>query len=74
VNAVDREPTGITWYVDGSEKRHIDAKDKAAEIPDEPLTFRANLSVSNPKPGQAQAMPPDGVMVVIRSIDFYQAE
>ena len=49
VYAVDWQPRGLTWYVDGAKRAHFTGDD--AFVPDEPMYLIANLAVGGDWPG-----------------------
>ncbi len=49
VFALDWQPRGITWYLDGVKRNHYSADEKY--IPDEPMYLIANLAVGGDWPG-----------------------
>ncbi len=56
VFAVDWQPQGVTWYINGTKRAHF-AGDKAY-VPDEPMYLIANLAVGGDWPGSPDEATP----------------
>lgn len=56
VYAVDWQPRGVTWYLDGDKRAHFSGEDRY--VPGEPMYLIANLAVGGDWPGAPDADTP----------------